>query len=328
MCENKMHKDKRFSIIRDPIFVLIISIIFLSSLSACAHESKHDKTDRSETVSEGYDVEKTEKGESKNTYGLSYKDIAFVSDEAKEKWRCMLIDLFENEAARGRGEDIGEMGDYELPDPDSPGILRGWQIGLFDINVDGIPELLVDMGGGSAGNAYYYVYDLRSGEKLGSLNGGHENSWCIYFNTKSGKYEAIGQFEWRIGWFGKERFIDRATITSTVDGIKDQLYTEQLFYAYYSIDVVYKDTANDEHEQGSENTRDEINTGVSFQVNGQTAYIGEYFSEYDSFVESNVRIPETGLKLIRRSDYATAEEIVGALLSTEQQFVKVKDEEQ
>ncbi len=307
------------------LFALMIAAILLcTSLSGCNLANKND-AEQTDLVSFEDNTTETEKEVIRYTYRVAYKDIEFASETTKESWREPLLKLFRNEATRGRGEEWGEWGEYVFPYPDQPGLIPGWYIGLFDINVDGVPELLIDMGGGSAGNSFYEVYDIQSGENIGSLDGGQEDSWCVYLDTNMGDFEAIGQFEWRCGWAGKERFINKADITHTLDGIEKYVYETTYLRADYRIDAAAVDLTQEEIENGIHGAWEEIYTGVSFRVNGSDASIESYFGEFDCFMQTYIRIPETALKLIHRSDYSTPEEIVEALLSTTQQYIIVAD---
>lgn len=264
----------------------------------------------------------------KYIYETKHLDCAFLSYSQKEAWRDALVSLLNNKKAPvydDGGDLIGETCLY----PDRPCIENGYDLALFDINVDGTPELLVNMGGGSAGNAFYMVYDIMTGREIGNLDGGHGNSWCIYFNRTSGKYEAIGQFQWRIGWNGRERYVNKAVITNTVDCKDDMVYETNLMYTYYSIDAVNIELTEEMIENGCVSAHDEICNGVSFRVNGSRAYIDEYFDAQDDFTENYIRIAETGIVLIDWDDVSSdaddvltrAEKMAQALISSDQSFL-------
>ena len=201
---------------------------------------------------------------------------------------------------------------------------------MFDINVDGTPELLVNAGGGSAGNAFYYVYDIISGEEIGTLEGGHNNSWCNYFNQLTGQFEAIGQFEWRSGWMGKIRFVNKATITNTMAWNDTYLHETSLMCAYYDIDAAEVELTDEEVDAGIHSSWEEIYPGVRFWVNGDSASIETYFDAQDEFTENYIRITETGIQLIDWDDVTSEEDSVAvkmekmaeALISSEQAFIK------
>ncbi len=277
-----------------------------------------------ETATEDMEASATESNDEniRYTYVIKYKELSFASNEQKQAWRSDLLQLIENEGTV-RYEDESYAG-YDFPYPDRPGIKRGYYLGLFDIDIDGTPELLVDMGGGSAGNSFYDVYSIKSGERLGSINGGADNSWCIYFNTKTGKYEAVGQFEWRMGWMNKLRFINKAVIADNSFGSCILNEWEYLFSSY-SLDALHLVPTEERNDPNIEYIWEDICTGADFFINGSKVNANEYFAEYDDFLITTVRIPETAIHLIRRSEYDTAEEIVDALLSLNQKFISTND---
>lgn len=266
-------------------------------------------------------------------YCISYDDIQFASIETRESWREPLVKLLSNKAIPyGSG---GEIMGYTYLYPDQPCIANGYQLGLFDFDMDAVPELLVNLGGGSAGNAYYYVYDIITGELLGSLDGGFDKSWCTYLNLDTGKYEIIGQFEWRMGWQGKQRIMRKATLTNTMSDNRKILYDSSWLYAYYEIDAAELELTQEEIDAGIHASWDEIYTGVEFRVNGNESYIGTYFSEYDFFLENYIRIPETALLLVDWDDVCDydedqsvrAKKMTDALLSSKQQFIHPKTDD-
>ena len=258
-------------------------------------------------------------------YETKYVDFAFVSPEKKAEWLEPLTRLLDNRKVPFYNAEE-DLIDYEILYPDRPCIEYGHQLGLFDVDADGTPELLVDLGGGSAGNAFYAVYDIYTGAKLGHLDGGHSQSWHTYFNKKSGKYESFGQFEWRIGWSGQTRFLHQAVITDTYASPDERIYSHEVLSAYYQIDVTKGegDTSGSYVESGTE-----FYPGVSFRVDGSRASLRAYFDRVDEFAANYVRISETGLCLLYWSevtdeddDVATcAAKMAAALLATEQEFV-------
>lgn len=222
--------------------------------------------------------------------------------------------------------------EYSYLYTDRPCIEKGYQLALFDINIDGTPELLVNAGGGSAGNAFFYVYDLMSGEEIGTLNGGYDNSWCIYSNRSTGQLKSIVQFEWRSGWEGKIRLVNKATITNTMVGSSNYLYEENLLCAYYEIDAASAElTEEDEKmEPAIQSAWEEITSGARFWVNENRATIEAYFKAQDRFTENYIRIVETGMQLVDWDDVVNGDEDIAtqiekmadALLSSSQKYVK------
>ncbi|MBO5270131.1 MAG: hypothetical protein J6B77_05055 [Clostridia bacterium] len=316
------------------IWSVALALLLLCSCVGCDRTQVGDVPEGEESV-QGSDTQAESVTEetvrTETVYRVLYEDVRFLSAQARESLRAPLTYLLSN-----RKVVIAEGGDilgYTSLYPDRPCIENGYQLGLFDINVDGVPELLVNLGGGSAGNAFYYVYDVQTGEQLGSLHGGHDRSWCVYFCTETGRYESIGQFEWRIGWMGKERYVHRADIGERMSGDGELLYESEWLYAYYEIDAVNVDLTKEEIDAGISSAWDEAYTGVSFRVDGSHAYIDDYFDACDTFAQSYIRIPETALRLIDWDDVCDlkedqsvrAEKMAEALLSSGQEFIVPKE---
>lgn len=311
------------------VLIMLILISICLFCMGCNFSVSYDPSkgaQGSETPSES-DVKDTEKV--KYIYETKYIDFEFISDDQKESWKDSLVKLLNNEKSLVFDEG-GDLVGYSYLYPDRPCIEIGYQLALFDINTDGTPELLVNVGGGSAGNAFYCVYDIMTGEEIGNLNGGHTDSWCIYFNRITGKYESIGQFEWRSGWMGKSRFVKKATITYTMAWNEPYLQEIDWMYAYYDIDAVDIELTDDNIYEGYDSAWDEVYTGVRFRVNGDSAYIDDYFAAQDSLTEDYVRIAETGIQLISWGNVtneeddvaAKAEKMAEALISSDQKFVQ------
>ena len=291
--------------------IILLSIVICISCFGC-NEVTDATVGNSDVTTSG------ETEEVKYVYRTKYVQVEFVSDEQKTEWKNALVSLLNNEKIPNYNSD-GSV-EYSSLYPDRPCIERGYQLALFDINTDGVPELLVDVGGGSAGNAFYYVYDIVSGKEVGTLDGGHDNSWCIYFNQSTGKFEAIGQFEWRGGWSVKMRLVNKATLTNATDRDGACLNETSWMYAYY----------NEEPESAHEEKRAE----VEFWVYEESASMEEYFAAQDDFTENYIRIAETGIKLIDWNDVTSdgddvalkAEKMATALIATNQKFIAPSQE--
>lgn len=232
-----------------------------------------------------------DKQNNSNTYSINYTDL-FVSDLDKEEWYEPLVKLISNqEKAYGIPQD-GILG-YKPPRPDEPSIAEGYRMGLFDVNIDGTPELLVDLGGGSAGNSYYFIYDIISGKHIGTINGGGVDSWCIYYNTSKEQFVSIGSYSWRSG-----DACDMHFITTIRFFDKSQKFDEDLlFYLKYEYEkIAIKD------ENGHTTGYDIKIAEVAFGAKDSKCDHDEYYIAYDEFLMTNILIPSTGLKLYRWSD--------------------------
>ncbi len=303
----------------------LISMVLLLSLCAClvgCRYSVFSHQNESETLSQLSE-------ETVYIYKTKYIDFAFLDEESREAWREPLVELLSNEKYPVYDTEEKALVGYECLYPDKPCIESGYELGLFDINTDGTPELLVNMGGGSSGNSFYYVYDIITGKALGSLDGGNIDAWCTYFNQSTGNYESIGHFEWRLGWAGKLRFVKRAMITYTDFFDEPYLYEESLMSAYYEIEAIKVPDDGNRVDGEEDYNVEEVYSAANFYVEDKAASIEDYFYMQDYFEENYIRISETGLKLVRWDDVTSdedsveikAEKMAAALLSAEQEFV-------
>ena len=244
-------------------------------------------------------------GEEQSPYvRVGGENIYFADAKKAETWRAPLEKLLSNVLVMTYVE--GKRGpQYVAPDPDSPAIEDGWHFGLFDVTFDGVPELLVDLGGGSAGNACYNVYDIFTGEMIGDLNGGFDGAWCVYYNVNEKEFAVFGDYIWRMGWDGRMHFFNKLTY----DG--KSFCEEEYFYEFFTLDI---------HGYC---------LGVSYRINGKEDFADNYLYEKDAFERSYVRIHETGLKLFSWEDVCDEDEdrhvkgkkMTDALLGSGQRFV-------
>ena len=162
------------------IFILVLTFV------ACDHKNDEENND---TV----------------PLSVEYQEV-YVYDAVKAEWYAPLVKLLSNqEEAYGNPQD--GIIDYVPPRPDDPSIAAGCDMGLFDVNLDGVPELLLDLGGGSAGNDYFYVYDIFTGERIGTINGSGSEAWAVYYDIENNKYITIGRYDWRSGDSGSSHFV-------------------------------------------------------------------------------------------------------------------------
>ena len=234
--------------------------------------------------------------------------LSFVSEADKQSWIPALAELLEASlAAKASGEfaDEEEVLEHSAV-PDSS------DCALFDVNGDGVAELLLFPRGygGSAGNATYFAFDIRTKACIGRLDGGHDGAWCMYYHTPTDKTHAIGQFWWRYGWDQRDRFV-KTIDQSGADG----LYTD---IPYLEILL----TAEGEMSDGGDPT-------ARYRVGGQAVSMDEFYTAYDAFLTEYVRIPETELVLLSWEDVAgegnspseLAARMAQALVSSKQAFL-------
>jgi hypothetical protein len=222
-------------------------------------------------------------------------NIYFANAQTTEKWRASLCTLLSN--VRSRYDKNGEGGVV-------PAVNDGLRFGLLDVNLDGVPELLSDLGGGSAGNAYYEVYDIFTGELIDTVNGGFDEEWCVYYNTRKGRLALVGAYAWRLGWDVREYFTD------IMEYGEDGERCGRLLYSSYTFDM------------------DGECTRVVCKTDGEACGAEAFAQRMAAFEKAYVRIPETGLKLFSWDDVCEkddnvltrAEKMAEALIRSGQKF--------
>ena len=259
----------------------------------------------------------------KNSYP-SENDTMYVTDSQKAEWYAPLVKLISNqEEAYGNPADV--ILGYKPPPPDEPSIASGYRMGLFDVDLNGVPELMLDLGGGSAGNSYYYVYDIFSGERIGVVNGGGNEAWALYYDVKNEYYKNIGRYDWRVGDSGSVHYI-----TTVCYNEEEKGYCEKyLFCSSYAYD---KKQMLDEN--GEPNGMDLELADVSFSVDGEPEDFQEYHYALTEFYQEHSLVPHTGIKLFTWRDVsdntdtyqARAEKMANRLLySSGQKFLNVNN---
>ncbi len=183
-------------------------------------------------------------------------DVSFISDKEISLWREPLEALLVN--ARDMASE-----DEDVPtNPHLPTIYKGYDCGLLDVNFDGTPEVIINLGGGSAGNAYYNVYDLYTGADLGSFDGGMNESWIVTYHLSDHTFAYRGDYQWREGagldhifyatiLYDQERQIYMTDILSQKTVVTSGWTDDPPTYHYYSMDKkvtedVYQQAMNED----------------------------------------------------------------------------------
>jgi hypothetical protein len=244
--------------------------------------------------------------------------IYFASDHEIEKWRAALEKLLSNVAYTQYADDAkGEIIGYKPEYPEEPSVSDGIACALFDLTCDGSPELLIDLGGGSAGNAVYEVYNIYTGEKLGLLDSSPGSAVCCYYNTETDGIDIVNKFYWRNGWSTKLFYT--SFIIPENGNLTEKIYLE----SRYEMDM----------ENVAEDNFNIICGGMSCSVWGKVTDPEAYLEECEYFDTTYIRIKETELKYIYwyfvtdESDTPDkrGEKMAAALLSSGQRFIVYND---
>lgn len=200
--------------------------------------------------------------------------------------------------------------------------MDGYALALFDIDNDGIPEIIEAEASGSSGGVLYIAYDMKTGKVEADFTGGvfhseHSEVWCVYRDIETNTYKIIENSTTRGGSTGFTRHISELQYdTNTYECTE-----KSLFSISYNIEETVVD-----------NELVEDTVTVYHYYNGERVTASEYNYQYDLFIASHIRIPETGMKLIRWVDVedknnpdASVNNMVEALFSSGQKFVNVID---
>ena len=259
-----------------------VSLLALSALalSLCACKEKNSEPSEEPEVYNHYEVD------------------VYFSDEERQAWFEPIVKLISNQQEPYGNPAEGIIG-YIAPRPDEPSIESGFNMGLFDVTGDGTPELLLDKGGGSAGNDYFYVYDIFSGEIIATLDGGGEKAWAVYYDIENNKYFPVGRYDWRVGCFGSMHFVTTIQYSEA-----NKVFCEKgIFYS-----ALYFEEKHVESEDGDINEVEFVITDAEFKINGEDVDFQHYHYELSEFYQSYSLVPNTGLLLYDWSDVSDAED--------------------
>lgn len=221
----------------------------------------------------------------------------FVSDDVKAEWKAD-VEALVAEVKKQDGESIFHTTNA---------------FGLFDVNLDGTPELIRVLPGGSAGNMDCEAYDIYSGKCIGRFGSGRFNSgavdgsdinsdsgWCTYYNNETQEYVNIGIVTTRGG--ADSRFTNIAQLYFNEES---QSYDDKsLLYTAYSIDISIDNDAL-------------VENGVSteYRVADKGVQLDDYINARDSFIKNYVRIDETTMHYVRVADVSTGEDDLAAAIT-------------
>ncbi len=234
--------------------------------------------------------------------------INFVPEETKQTWVASIAEMLETSLEANAAWE--QEGGYPYPsDSDIPSSIYCC---LFDVNLDGVAELLLFPRGysGSSGSATYFVFDIETHAQVGEIYGGFDGEWCVYYSTRMERPDPIGQYWWRFGWDRRSRYV--ATIVQNPE-------TQQYENAQYlKVSLAVEELLED----GGDPT-------AYYYIRHEQVSMDAYYNAYDAFLTDYVRIPETALVLFRWNEVSEetdsieekARKMAQALTSSGQEFI-------
>lgn len=234
-------------------------------------------------------------------------NITFVTAQGKKQWKEPVEKLV-----------------VELKKEDDPDMFSAsaHAFGLFDVNLDGVPELIRVLPGGSAGNLFFEGYDICSGECIATFGGGRFNEdlnggWCTYYKIDGKEFVNVGICITRGGSDARFKNISCIEFNEERNSFDDK----SILYCSYNMtnDIVDEELV-------------EKDINVSFRVDGEEATLDAYNSKYDYFLKNYIRLDETTMSFVRVSDIESketeefSEKMTQALLENSQEYVSFNTE--
>ena len=263
-------------------------------------------------------------------YETRAAEVVYVSQSEREEWREGIERLLSNVLTPVYVTG-GELMGYVAPHPDRPALEPGCcAVALFDIDLDGTPEILGQVNGGSSGSGYYYAHDLVSGEYIGTLHGGGDGSWAVYFDREGGDLEVMCEYSLRFGWPSQRYSVSRATLAQNVFGRDKEVYESSYLSVEYEEISIQRELSEEERQEGVSVSYDTAYTALSFGVNGERVGPDEYYREYGYFADNYLRVDGSGIQSLSWIDVAGEAEdaderarlMADALIGSTQKFVK------
>ena len=234
------------------------------------------------------------------------KTFTFASQKDKEAWRKPLERLLAN--AYGVSAEDREDPTYK----DLPTFWGGKECALLDVTLDGVPELIINYGGGTAGNHAYGIFDLYTGADLGSFDADHEDDWRVYYNTDLDLICLMGVYGFREGWDINYTFHSQLAYNA-----ERGEYTSRVLYETRSVIK----NMNDDSPQ------------VTYYVGDQKVSEADYTAAMEAYEQSYLELENTKLTFFSWYDLDAEEDnakdrakkMADLLLSSEQRFLLPED---
>lgn len=311
------------------VLLFLIALLSLLTVTGCtrgsnASDPELDAEDPAETVViRQYD------------YRLFQDTVEYITEEEMEAWRPHLLRRF------------SYIQDYTEEDvPEGEYAIGAFPLyALFDLNLDGVPEILggfPDFGSGFA-PVYAYsfssAYDLYTGEELETHSFSICDGTAVYYDMEMGCYK-IFSVNYESTRMGMERFGGCFSI-ERIESLYTSMWNPRPGDTPCFVSTTYLSTNNGAQAMISAETDAEdpdyrrtvwLYGEPSYTKDGEPCSYFEFFNELVNFSSNQVLIPATRLQFIRLpcGEYGiTAEDIlalkdgaVDELLSGGQKFVR------
>lgn len=277
-------------------------------------------------------------------YRLVFDEVDYVSKEEKEAWRSHLIRRLSY--IKGYTDDHLPEGEYAI---------AACQLyALFDLDLDGVPEILGGFSNAGSGysSVYYYcfpyAFDLYTGRQVGDRFMDICNNLSVFYNSEKGAYEVYSVNQEFTNTrsdhvYGGTFLIDRVEVLYPQTWFPDEdfpsesdvpyITTTRLLSSGFSTHGMFSaETETDEENGEGSNRFVTVYRDPHFTRDGEPCEYYEFHAALLSFVNSCIRLPETKLQYISPyygDDFTepqdvldNAEALADELLSLDQHFVR------
>ena len=321
------------------IFLSLLLMLTLLFSAGCGRRSVSD-SDETEAI----DTDTTQGTESNTApvlpeYHLVLDTVDYITDEEKEAWRPHLIRRLSH--VKGLTEEGLPEGEYAIGAYDC--------YALFDLNLDGVPELLGGFPNFGSGfhTAYPYcfmdAYDLYTGRKLDTRHFSVSTNTSVHYNTEKGAYE-IYSVDYESSSFNAEASYSGSFVIERVEVLYEQFwFPHEDFPSEEDTPIVVSTTylCTSIGTQGyySEETLEDgshrfttVYRDPTYTLDGEPCEYYEYYNELLNFMNTRYSLRDTQIQLIRPGYagmeanldrvFTNAEQYADQLLSGSQKFVR------
>lgn len=325
---------------KNRIVLIFLSLLLILTLFVSTGCSRRSDTNPDETEFEDTETEVSESDAPPvlPEYHLVLDTVDYITDEEKEAWRPHLIRRLSH--IKGLTEEGLPEGEYPI------GAYTAYA--LFDLNLDGVPELLggyLNVGSGFHA-AYPYgfldAYDLYTGQKLNTRHFSASPNTTVHYNTEKGTYE-IYSVDYESSGFNAEASYSGTFVIDRVEVLYEQFwFPDEDFPSEEDIPIVistaYLHTSIGTRGYFSEETAEDgsnrfttVYRDPTYTLDGKSCTYQEYYNELLNFMNTRHSLRDTQMQYViafydslERPDriLEAAEQFANELLSNSQKYVR------
>lgn len=257
--------------------------------------------------------------------------MEYVSPAERETWRAPLERLLSNVLLPVR-EERGSIGYAPAVDESAPAIEEAYAYGLYDLTLDGVPELVtVPAGGvGTTGSCLYTAYDILTGEHVATLSSVYGEPLVTCYRTEDGSVCSASEYLFRRGSLTAVWVLFTVCEDKETSEYSTRYYGQEHLRAHF----VYRK----EGESGRVTISTSPQGGVLhekelYYVDENAVTAEEYYAALSALQRTLIPLPATEMTLlpvervplgVGKQEYlAWGRDVADALLSLDQEFLAI-----